>query len=218
MNIIRENVITYKALETIDLSESRSMLSNYIDGVNPPVTAPQETLIYPFGCNESQKLAVETTLRNSISIVEGPSGTGKTQTILNIIANLIALNKTVAMKKLFSAAVLLLCANVTLPAQEVPAQGGHRKSEVISPQRVEVAYSKTVHILFPSQVKYVDLGSTDIIAGKAVDAENVVRVKAAVRNFADETNFSVITADGRFYNFNAVYSDEPSRLSIRMDD
>jgi hypothetical protein len=41
-------------------------------------------------------LAVETTLKNSISIVEGPPGTGKTQTILNIIANLIVQNKTVA--------------------------------------------------------------------------------------------------------------------------
>jgi superfamily I DNA and/or RNA helicase/very-short-patch-repair endonuclease len=88
--------ILLKALDGIDLLESRSALSNYIDGVNPAVSASGETLIYPFGCNESQKLAVETILRNSISIVEGPPGTGKTQTILNIIANLIIQNKTVA--------------------------------------------------------------------------------------------------------------------------
>jgi len=88
--------ILLKALEGLDLQESRSALSNYMDGTNPAVGTSNETLIYPFGCNESQKLAVETTLRNSISIVEGPPGTGKTQTILNIIANLILQNKTVA--------------------------------------------------------------------------------------------------------------------------
>jgi len=88
--------ILLKALDGIDLSESRSALSNYIDGTKPAVSTSKETLIYPFGCNESQKLAVETTLKNSISIIEGPPGTGKTQTILNIIANLIVQDKTVA--------------------------------------------------------------------------------------------------------------------------
>lgn len=88
--------ILLKALDGIDLLESESALSNYINGINPALSIPKETLIYPFGCNASQKLAVETTLRNSISIVEGPPGTGKTQTILNIIANLIIQNKTVA--------------------------------------------------------------------------------------------------------------------------
>lgn len=85
-----------KALDGIDVSEPRSVFSKYIDGINPPVCVPKETLIYPFGCNESQKQAVEIALRNSISIIEGPPGTGKTQTILNIIANLIVQNKTVA--------------------------------------------------------------------------------------------------------------------------
>lgn len=88
--------ILLKALDGIDLLKSRSALSNYIDGINPALSVPKETLIYPFGCNASQKLAVETILRNSISIIEGPPGTGKTQTILNIIANLIVQNKTVA--------------------------------------------------------------------------------------------------------------------------
>src|SRR5690606_36646196 len=79
--------ILLKALDSIDVLESRSALSNYIDGTNPAIRTPKETLIYPFGCNESQKLAIETTFSNSINIVEGPPGTGKTQTILNIIAN-----------------------------------------------------------------------------------------------------------------------------------
>jgi hypothetical protein len=98
--------ILLKALYDIDLLESRSALSNYVDGINPAIRAPKETLIYPFGCNESQKLAVETTFSNSISIVEGPPGTGKTQTILNIIANLIVQNKTVAIVSNNNAAVI----------------------------------------------------------------------------------------------------------------
>ena len=88
--------ILLQALDNIDISESKSALSTYLDGVNPSLYRSKETLIYPFGCNESQKLAVETALANSISIVEGPPGTGKTQTILNVIANLIVQNKTVA--------------------------------------------------------------------------------------------------------------------------
>ena len=36
----------------------------------------------------------------------------------------------------------------------------------------------------------------DIIAGKAAGAENVVRVKAAIRDFPKETNLTVITEDG----------------------
>ena len=46
-------------------------------------------IIYPFGCNQSQKKAVEQALTNGISVIQGPPGTGKTQTILNIIANVI---------------------------------------------------------------------------------------------------------------------------------
>lgn len=50
---------------------------------------------YPFGCNASQKAAVEAALTHQVSIIQGPPGTGKTQTILNIIANLLMKGKTV---------------------------------------------------------------------------------------------------------------------------
>lgn len=52
--------------------------------------------IYPFGFNESQKDAVDKALSNRLSIIEGPPGTGKTQTILNIIANAVMRGESVA--------------------------------------------------------------------------------------------------------------------------
>ena len=88
--------ILLKALERINIKDPRIALSKYLDASNPSLQFPSDTIIYPFGCNESQKMAVETSLHNGISIIEGPPGTGKTQTILNIIANLIVANKTVA--------------------------------------------------------------------------------------------------------------------------
>ena len=89
---------------------------------------------------------------------------------------------------------------------------------MIPPHGLEVTYDKTVHILFPASVKYVDLGSEDLIAGKADGAENVIRVKAAVKNFKKETNMSVITEDGSFYTFNVQYAKEPLMLNIEMAD
>lgn len=89
---------------------------------------------------------------------------------------------------------------------------------MIPPYGLEVTYEKTTHIIFPSAVRYVDLGSANLIAGKADGAENVIRVKATVKNFRDETNMSVITESGSFYTFNVKYSDEPLLLNVEMKD
>ena len=89
---------------------------------------------------------------------------------------------------------------------------------MIPPHGLEGTYDKTVHIIFPAEVRYVDLGSPDLIAGKADGAENVIRVKATVRNFPNETNMSVITEDGSFYTFNVKYAAEPLLLNVEMCD
>lgn len=86
----------------------------------------------------------------------------------------------------------------------------------VDPYRMEVTYNKTSHLIFPSAIRYVDLGSEYLIAGKAEDAENVLRIKASVRDFDEETNFSVITEDGRFYNFNVFYSPSPATLNYDL--
>lgn len=86
----------------------------------------------------------------------------------------------------------------------------------IQPYDMQVTYDKTSHLIFPSAIRYVDLGSEHLIASKAQDAENVLRVKAAVRDFAEETNFSVITDEGRFYSFNVQYSPFPPTLNYDL--
>lgn len=86
----------------------------------------------------------------------------------------------------------------------------------IEPYKMDVTYDKTSHLIFPTAIRYVDLGSEYLIAGKAEDAENVLRVKATVRDFEAETNFSVITNDGRFYSFNVYYSSYPEALSYDL--
>lgn len=56
----------------------------------------------------------------------------------------------------------------------------------------------------------------DIIAGKADGAGNVVRVKAAVRNFSTETNLTVITEDGGFFSFDVHYAENPAVSTINI--
>ena len=91
-------------------------------------------------------------------------------------------------------------------------------SRMIPPHGLEITYDKTVHVIFPAPVRYVDLGSPNLIAGKADGAENVIRVKATTRHFRQETNMSVITEDGNFYTINVKYADEPLLLNVEMCD
>ncbi|HBK41074.1 MAG TPA: conjugative transposon protein TraN [Porphyromonadaceae bacterium] len=126
--------------------------------------------------------------------------------------------------KQFFLAVLLVAASVSLNAQigRGDLYQGMSKAipagRVVVPYGLDVTFDKTVHLIFPSQIRYVDLGSSSIIAGKAEDADNVLRVKAAVRDFETETNLSVICEDGSFFAFNVKYADEPEQLNIEMQD
>lgn len=83
---------------------SDTALNAYCTGQNR-TQAPAGSLIYPFGVNESQLAAVEQAFSAQISVIEGPPGTGKTQTILNILANILLRGKTVAVLSNNNAAV-----------------------------------------------------------------------------------------------------------------
>ena len=80
----------------VDLMRDNVPLAQYLGNKKELATYPMpQQVYYPFGCNASQKTAVETALTHQVSIIQGPPGTGKTQTILNIIANLLMENKSV---------------------------------------------------------------------------------------------------------------------------
>ena len=130
------------------------------------------------------------------------------------------------MKKVFSIFALMMGIVSVATAQTSDNTGdlfeGYTKKitydRMIPPHGLEVTFDKTCHVIFPAAIAYVDLGSANIIAGKADGAENVIRVKAAKRGFKGETNMSVITEDGAYYSFNVKYAREPRILNVEMAD
>ena len=72
-----------------------AVLFHYLKGECTPIYN-NELLLVPFDFNQSQVRAIDTALKNNISVIEGPPGTGKTQTILNLIANIIYRGKNCA--------------------------------------------------------------------------------------------------------------------------
>ena len=129
------------------------------------------------------------------------------------------------MKKVFAAFALMM-GIVSVASAQTDSTGdlfdGYTRKitydRMIPPHGLEVTFDKTCHVIFPAAIAYVDLGSANIIAGKADGAENVIRLKAARRGFKGETNMSVITEDGAYYSFNVKYAREPRILNVEMAD
>lgn len=88
-------ILLKKQYSNLSFIPEESALSAYLNPDKLCVRKYNDDLIYPFGCNESQYLAVCGGMNHQISVIQGPPGTGKTQTILNLIANLIIQGKTV---------------------------------------------------------------------------------------------------------------------------
>ena len=72
-----------------------SALEAFISGTPSPQTGATDQLIMPFRANIDQRNAIHAALTHQISVIDGPPGTGKTQTILNLIATLVTQGKTV---------------------------------------------------------------------------------------------------------------------------
>lgn len=83
-------------LENIANASKECVLYNYITRENQKEKIESKPLIYPFETNLSQMKAVENVFKNKISVIEGPPGCGKTQTILNIISNIVYKGSLVA--------------------------------------------------------------------------------------------------------------------------
>ena len=77
-----------KIYPKIELS-THSVLYSYLNG-SFHGEDDKHPVITPFDFNQSQIQALQRALNNNISVVEGPPGTGKTQTILNMISNILS--------------------------------------------------------------------------------------------------------------------------------
>ncbi|UBM58714.1 conjugative transposon protein TraN [Marinilongibacter aquaticus] len=84
-----------------------------------------------------------------------------------------------------------------------------------STMTLQVTYSKTSNLVFPTDIQSVDRGSRDILVQKAPGVENVLQLKAAKRSFP-ETNLTVITTDGKLHGFLVNYSSEPVDLNFSI--
>ncbi|MDF7815524.1 MULTISPECIES: conjugative transposon protein TraN [Hymenobacter] len=100
-------------------------------------------------------------------------------------------------------------------AQRAPKMLDYSDDNEMASYPLYVSDQKTTHLVFPFPVTYVDLGSAGLIAAKATGAENIVRVKAAAKGFA-ETNMTVLTSDGKLYSFLVNYNSNPKILSLNL--
>lgn len=83
--------------DKISFIPEHSVLSHYLNRKQPEKDQHASPIgLFPFGFNLSQKKGVDEAFSHPLSIIEGPPGTGKTQTILNMIANAVMNHQSVA--------------------------------------------------------------------------------------------------------------------------
>lgn len=79
---------------------------------------------------------------------------------------------------------------------------------------IEIGMLSTTHVLFTSDLTYVDISSQEVIAAKVVDAsKNMLAIKAR-KEFAFTTTISALEANGTMHTFYVRYNANPSALVI----
>lgn len=118
------------------------------------------------------------------------------------------------MKKIY---LVLLTASLFLTNHYSSAQSADKSIPITISDFLDITYSKTTSIVFPYAIHSVDKGSQDVLVQKAKGLENVLQVKAARQHF-EETNLTVITSDGKLYNFTLCYADNPTKLTYTYSE
>lgn len=79
---------------------------------------------------------------------------------------------------------------------------------------LEIGLLSTTHVLFTSDLTYVDLAKPDVIAAKVVDAsKNMLAIKAKCE-FDFVTTVSALEANGTMHTFYVRFNPKPDRLVI----
>ncbi len=81
-------------------------------------------------------------------------------------------------------------------------------------QTIEIGTLSTTHVVFTSDLSYVDISKQDVIAAKVVDAsKNMLAIKAR-EPFDYVTTISALEANGTMHTFKVRYNPYPSNLVV----
>jgi len=116
------------------------------------------------------------------------------------------------MKKIVYSIFLVM---ITIASFSQPVTNALPASTVLIHYKLAVGYNTTTILIFPSAVKQADRGERDLLAQKQPGVENVLKVKAARRDFPP-TNLHVFTADGRVYAFDVSYTTGPVQTTYDL--
>lgn len=82
-----------------------------------------------------------------------------------------------------------------------------------APDTLFISTSQVVHLRFASELKYVNLGSKEIVAKIVDGSKDFVAVKAR-EPFETVTSMSCLETNGAMHTFLVAYREEPGRLEI----
>ena len=82
-----------------------------------------------------------------------------------------------------------------------------------APDTLFISTSQVVHLRFASELKYVNLGSRDIVAKIVDGSKDFVAIKAR-EPFSSVTSMSCLESNGAMHTFFVAYREHPSRLDI----
>jgi hypothetical protein len=83
-----------------------------------------------------------------------------------------------------------------------------------SAETIYIGTLSTTHILFATDLTYVDISKPDFIAAKVVDAsKNMLAIKA-IKEFSFTTTISALEANGTMHTFLVKYSPSPAELVV----
>ena len=92
--------------------------------------------------------------------------------------------------------------------------GGVARAQFSDLQTIEIGTLSTTHVVFTSDLSYVDISRQEVIAAKVVDAsKNMLAIKAR-EPFDYVTTISALEANGTMHTFKVKYNPYPSQLIV----
>ncbi|TDH18046.1 conjugative transposon protein TraN [Segetibacter sp. 3557_3] len=80
-----------------------------------------------------------------------------------------------------------------------------------------VAATKTTSLIFPSFIRHIDRGSSNVLVQQVAGSESILLVKANAP-YVGETSLSVVCANNKVYSFSVGYDSSPAALVYNIQE